>query len=146
VRIQCERCATTYELDETRLPPHGGMVKCTRCQHVFRAAPPGLGTSSAEAPRATAPAAAPGNGVDAGALEKTAVFGFAAGGDPEGTASLGSAAPAPTAAPAEAKGSRPAAPAGAQPGQGPVPGRGRRWQWVALGLAVAAVIALLLLR
>ena len=43
MRIQCERCSTTYELDESRLPPSGAPVQCTRCQHVFRAFPPGAG-------------------------------------------------------------------------------------------------------
>jgi len=41
VRIQCERCSTTYELDDSRLPPSGAPVQCTRCQHVFRAFPAG---------------------------------------------------------------------------------------------------------
>jgi len=41
VRIQCERCSTTYELDDSRLPPSGASVQCTRCQHVFRAFPAG---------------------------------------------------------------------------------------------------------
>ena len=41
MRIQCERCSTTYEFDETRLPPAGAPVRCTRCGHVFRAFPPG---------------------------------------------------------------------------------------------------------
>jgi len=41
VRIQCERCSTTYELDDSRLPPSGAPVRCTRCQHVFRAFPEG---------------------------------------------------------------------------------------------------------
>ncbi len=41
MRIQCERCSTTYELDENLLPPAGAPVECTRCGNVFRAFPPG---------------------------------------------------------------------------------------------------------
>jgi len=43
VRIQCERCSTTYAFDEARLPPSGAAVRCTRCGHVFRAFPASAG-------------------------------------------------------------------------------------------------------
>lgn len=38
--IRCERCSTTYELDEALLAPEGSPVQCTKCQHVFTALPP----------------------------------------------------------------------------------------------------------
>lgn len=38
--IQCPRCQTKYELDESILPPGGSTVRCTRCGHVFQASPP----------------------------------------------------------------------------------------------------------
>ena len=40
MNIRCERCSTTYELDEALLAPEGLPVQCTRCQHVFTAVPP----------------------------------------------------------------------------------------------------------
>jgi predicted Zn finger-like uncharacterized protein len=33
--VQCEKCGTTYHLDQTLLDPFGSKVRCTRCQHVF---------------------------------------------------------------------------------------------------------------
>jgi predicted Zn finger-like uncharacterized protein len=75
VQISCERCGTTYALDERLIPPGGAPVQCTRCSHVFTAMPPG----AAPPPAASLPHA--GN--------KTQLFGTAA-----------SAAPAPPAAPA----------------------------------------------
>jgi len=39
--IRCERCSTMYELDEKLLAPTGSDVQCTKCQHVFKAFPPG---------------------------------------------------------------------------------------------------------
>jgi predicted Zn finger-like uncharacterized protein len=39
VLIRCEKCSTTYELDERRIPPGGAPVQCSRCEHVFRAYP-----------------------------------------------------------------------------------------------------------
>ncbi|HET8724380.1 MAG TPA: zinc-ribbon domain-containing protein [Anaeromyxobacteraceae bacterium] len=158
MRIRCERCATTYELDERKLPPHGGMVKCTRCQHVFRAAPPPAGAVARDpepaprpppavqapgAPERTRPS--PGNGVDGSALEKTAVFGFSAGGDVEGTASLGSAAPA-SAARAEGGAAAQPGEGGRAQGPGPSASGARRWVWLIVGVAVAIVAGLLLLR
>ncbi len=38
--IRCERCSTTYELDESLLAATGSEVQCTKCQHVFTAFPP----------------------------------------------------------------------------------------------------------
>ena len=115
LRIRCERCATVYELDEARLPAAGALVKCTRCQHVFRATPP-----TVEVPRG------------ASSEEGTAVFGFSSGASPERTASFASApAPAPAAPP---RSRTPPAP--------PAPPRGARWPWLVLALVlVAAALA-----
>lgn len=38
--ISCEKCSTTYELDEKLIPSAGAAVQCTRCSHVFTAYPP----------------------------------------------------------------------------------------------------------
>lgn len=38
--ISCEKCTTTYVLDETLIPASGAAVQCTRCSHVFTAFPP----------------------------------------------------------------------------------------------------------
>lgn len=38
--ISCEKCATTYVLDEKLIPASGAAVQCTRCAHVFTAFPP----------------------------------------------------------------------------------------------------------
>ncbi|MDQ3265701.1 MAG: zinc-ribbon domain-containing protein [Myxococcota bacterium] len=35
MQIACEKCSTTYSLDEKLLPPGGAPVQCTRCGHVF---------------------------------------------------------------------------------------------------------------
>ncbi len=40
MHISCEKCSTTYMLDERVLPPAGAPVQCTRCGHVFTARPP----------------------------------------------------------------------------------------------------------
>jgi predicted Zn finger-like uncharacterized protein len=40
LNIRCERCSTTYDLDEALLAPEGSPVQCTKCQHVFTAVPP----------------------------------------------------------------------------------------------------------
>jgi predicted Zn finger-like uncharacterized protein len=37
VHISCEKCATTYLLDDALIPPQGAPVQCTRCGHVFTA-------------------------------------------------------------------------------------------------------------
>ena len=147
MRIRCERCATTYELDEKRLPPHGALVKCTRCGHVFRAAPPVAGAGPAADPvpvEPPPPAAArpPGE-------ERTAVFGYASTVQDEQTARIPPpppAAPARTgpARPVEARASGPSAHARPVPGAGAAsPRKGGRWTWwvlAALLLAAAAGI------
>ncbi len=38
--LQCPRCQTKYNLDETRLNPAGSKVRCTRCGNIFPAYPP----------------------------------------------------------------------------------------------------------
>jgi predicted Zn finger-like uncharacterized protein len=40
VLISCEKCSTTYTLDEALIPASGAPVQCTRCSHVFTAYPP----------------------------------------------------------------------------------------------------------
>jgi predicted Zn finger-like uncharacterized protein len=65
LNIRCERCSTTYELDEKLLAPEGSPVQCTKCQHVFTAVPPRaagrtlVGVAAAPAPNAPAPPRAP---------------------------------------------------------------------------------------
>jgi len=65
LNIRCERCSTTYELDETLLAPGGSPVQCTKCQHVFTAVPPRtagrtlIGVPAAPAPHPVAPPKAP---------------------------------------------------------------------------------------
>ncbi len=130
MRIRCERCATIYELDEKRLPPHGALVKCTRCDHVFRAAPPVAGSvsPSPEAP----PGVSPGPPGD----ERTALFGFATAGAEEKTASI-AAVPAPEPAPARRREPVPSVTAKRGPG-----GPRSRWLWVVLAaLLVALAVA-----
>ncbi len=48
MQIACERCSTSYVLDDTLIPPQGAPVQCTRCGLVFTAKPP------AQAPKASA--------------------------------------------------------------------------------------------
>ncbi|MCA2977709.1 MAG: zinc-ribbon domain-containing protein, partial [Myxococcaceae bacterium] len=42
MHISCEKCATTYVLDEALIPSSGTAVQCTRCSHVFTAFPPSV--------------------------------------------------------------------------------------------------------
>jgi predicted Zn finger-like uncharacterized protein len=141
VRIQCERCSTTYDLDDARLPPGGAKVQCTRCGHVFRAAapsrtgdatlvglpaPPAPGPDrTVEAGRATAPAA------DASRTSVCAPG--AAGGFP-------GAGARPADAPRASGGDAARAGAGGAPGAP----RRRRWPWLLLAALVLAALALLL--
>jgi predicted Zn finger-like uncharacterized protein len=61
LNIRCERCSTTYDLDESLLAPEGSPVQCTKCQHVFTAVPPRtagrtlIGVPAAPAPHPVAP-------------------------------------------------------------------------------------------
>lgn len=40
MEIRCEKCATEYELDESRISSAGLKVRCTTCGHVFKVARP----------------------------------------------------------------------------------------------------------
>jgi predicted Zn finger-like uncharacterized protein len=141
LRIRCERCATTYELDEKRLPPHGALVKCTRCDHVFRAAPP-VAVAAAD----PAPVAPPQSPADRPAgEERTEIFGYAASDQDEHTARIPPPAPAAPARSGVARAGEPRAPgtsAQQRPAHGagvPPPRKGSRWTWwVLAGLLLAA--------
>lgn len=128
--ISCEKCSTTYDLDETLLPVAGAPVQCTRCQHVFTAYPPRDVAASASEPeeeptasRKRAAVVPP--GIPQGRpANQTMVFGTAAAtqqqapssgpaprANPNQTMMFGgaqAAAPAPTAAPPAAPPARPA--------------------------------------
>lgn len=132
MRIRCERCATIYELDEKRLPAHGALVKCTRCDHVFRAAPPPPGEPST-------PQGDPGSleGERPPAEERTALFGFSNPGAAEHTASLASAPD-----PISANRGEPAGTSGAARAARPTPPAtraGSRWQWMLVAALLAAL-------
>ncbi len=70
--ISCEKCSTTYVLDDALIPPQGTPVQCTRCGHVFTAKP---GAGDAPAPVAAAPP--PDKGVNS-----TLMFGAVGAGGP----------------------------------------------------------------
>lgn len=38
--IQCDKCATKFRLDDTRITPSGVKVRCTKCDNVFIVTPP----------------------------------------------------------------------------------------------------------
>ncbi len=38
--IQCQRCQTSFNIDETRIKGTGSKVRCSVCQHVFEVYPP----------------------------------------------------------------------------------------------------------
>lgn len=50
MRITCESCTTTFNLDERLLKPAGSKVRCSNCRHVFLAFPPDTVDSVAEPP------------------------------------------------------------------------------------------------
>ncbi len=61
--LQCERCQTRFRLEESRLPPTGARVRCSRCKHSFFAMPPGDVTRRGLAHAIAAEAAANGGAV-----------------------------------------------------------------------------------
>lgn len=77
--ISCEKCSTTYVLDDKLIPPQGAPVQCTRCQHVFTARPPGAAVAAASEPQAatnrTQMFGAPGAGAAPPQTSKTVMFG-----------------------------------------------------------------------
>jgi len=38
--IQCDKCATKFRLDDSRITPNGVKVRCTKCDNVFIVTPP----------------------------------------------------------------------------------------------------------
>lgn len=53
--VTCERCATQFELDDTRVPEGGVRVRCSRCKHAFEIRRP---EPAPERPAPATPAAA----------------------------------------------------------------------------------------
>ncbi len=133
MRIRCERCATIYELDEKRLPPHGALVKCTRCEHVFRAAPPAPGIAVSQAEERSVEVRPAGD-------EKTALFGFSAPGGEEQTANIAGVKPPEPAPPRRRDPVQPAT-SGLRQKPGPTAGgeKGMRWPWMLLAAVLAAL-------
>jgi predicted Zn finger-like uncharacterized protein len=41
VIVTCERCATQFQLDDSRVPARGVRVRCSRCKNAFRVVPEG---------------------------------------------------------------------------------------------------------
>jgi predicted Zn finger-like uncharacterized protein len=105
VLISCEKCSTTYVLDDALIPAQGAPVQCTRCGHVFTAKLPAkdLATTTPGQPTwdagkkpggatiAFGQAAVPGAGQPAG--HQTMMFGAA------GAVPAGKAPPPPVAPP-----------------------------------------------
>jgi predicted Zn finger-like uncharacterized protein len=122
VLISCEKCSTTYVLDDKLIPAQGAPVQCTRCGHVFTArapsAAPSTSTQMFGSPVASNPPTnktvmfgVPGNdpaGGGAGAANRTMMFG-AGGNEAPG------AAPASKTAMFGAPGSDAPAPGGPSP-------------------------------
>lgn len=54
--VTCPKCQAKFNLDETKIPPEGAWVRCSKCDEVFQVFPPG-----AEAP---APEPEPDEGLD----------------------------------------------------------------------------------
>ncbi|MDP1920159.1 MAG: zinc-ribbon domain-containing protein [Myxococcales bacterium] len=82
--ISCEKCSTTYVLDETLIPAAGAAVQCTRCSHVFTAFPPGASAAPLldEEPTTTKRKAAT-SGIPQGRpANQTMVFGTGAAAEP----------------------------------------------------------------
>jgi predicted Zn finger-like uncharacterized protein len=119
--ITCEKCQTRFELDETRVPPKGARVRCSRCQHRFHVKPPEARLSPDEiaaralqdspAPTATAPARSAASRDEVGDLDNPE-FLFD-GPTPEAPRPAAAARRAPAASPPPAakpaRGARPAA-------------------------------------
>ncbi|WNG46878.1 hypothetical protein F0U60_24175 [Archangium minus] len=59
MEIACPQCSMQYALDPRLLPPGGVPVQCTRCSHIFIAAPPGAAAPPPATPRPAAPSPNP---------------------------------------------------------------------------------------
>jgi predicted Zn finger-like uncharacterized protein len=47
VIVTCERCATQFQLDDSRVPKEGVRVRCSRCKHAFEVHLPGTAPAAA---------------------------------------------------------------------------------------------------
>jgi predicted Zn finger-like uncharacterized protein len=47
VIVTCERCATQFQLDDSRVPSEGVRVRCSRCKHAFEVHLPGTAPAAA---------------------------------------------------------------------------------------------------
>jgi predicted Zn finger-like uncharacterized protein len=47
VIVTCERCATQFQLDDSRVPAEGVRVRCSRCKHAFEVHLPGKAPAAA---------------------------------------------------------------------------------------------------
>ena len=45
--VTCEKCSTSFQLDEARIPASGAQVRCSRCKHAFFLANPSASQSEA---------------------------------------------------------------------------------------------------
>lgn len=59
--VTCEGCDTRFQLDDSRVPPAGARVRCSRCKHSFLVLPdpPGSGAAAHAAAEAAVAAASP---------------------------------------------------------------------------------------
>lgn len=51
MNVACNKCGAEYRIDETKIPPNGGAIRCTRCGERFQVMPP---SASIPLPGATA--------------------------------------------------------------------------------------------
>jgi predicted Zn finger-like uncharacterized protein len=50
VIVTCEKCSTSFQLDDSRVPKRGVNVRCSRCKHAFRVLPESAPGDSASDP------------------------------------------------------------------------------------------------
>ena len=57
--IQCEKCRTVFNINETLMKEGGSKVRCSVCRHVFTAYPPVHASDAMEAEDPVEPGRAP---------------------------------------------------------------------------------------
>src|SRR5262245_52009799 len=58
MKITCEKCSAPYEIEDSRIPVSGFIMKCPACMHSFKVTRPGA-PAAAATPLAARPAAPP---------------------------------------------------------------------------------------